>query len=290
VPIPTTSGFSSMLQIIGEVENQGFEFSADARIIDRNLKWNVNVNLSKNRNEVVELYGEVERIRLSESQGIASFLIVGEPVNSVWARESKGIIKSQADLDAYSEIRSTAQLGEEMYADNEPDGRINSDDYINIGTTEPDFFYGISTTVQYKGLTLDVYGQGAAGIASKSTDYLLYGENQIQNRNYIPSKYAYDRMWSDSNTGGEFPRAGAREVYLSDRTNGNRNYFIIKNIRLSYNLDAVLTGTNFIKGITVYGNLQNYVSFSNFRGYNPENGDIKYPLAKAVIFGINANF
>ena len=291
VPIPTTSGFSSMLQNIGEVENAGFEFSADARLIDSEFKWNIGFNLSKNKNLVIELYGDVDRIRVSESQGIAEFLIVGEPVNSVWARESKGIIKTQQQLDSYSHIRSNAQLGEEMYADNEADSSINSDDYINIGTTEPDFFYGISTSLHYKGFTLDIYAQGAAGIASRATDYLIYGDNQIQNRNYIPSKYAYDHMWSENNTNGDFPRAGAQEVYLSDRTNGNRSYFIIKNIRLSYNLkSSILNNSNWVKDITVFANLQNFVSYSNFRGYNPENGDIEYPLAKAAIIGINANF
>jgi TonB-linked SusC/RagA family outer membrane protein len=291
VPIPTTSGFSSMLQNIGEVENKGIEFSVDSRVIDREVKWNINFNITRNKNQIVKLYGDVDRIEVGENQGIAEILVVGEPVNSVWARESKGIIKTQDQLEDYLYIRPTAQLGEEMYADNEVDSSINRDDYINIGTTEPDFYFGISTSVQYKGLTLSIYTQGAKGIASKATDYLLYGENQIQNRNYIPSKYAYDRMWSDANPGGSFPRAGAREVFLSDRTNGNRNYFIIKNIKLSYNLKhSLLNDSKWVKGITIYGNLQNYFCFSNFRGYNPENGDIDYPLAKAVIFGVNAKF
>jgi len=291
VPIPTTSGFSSMLQNIGEVENQGFEFSANARVIDRELKWDVNVNLSKNKNQVVELYGDVEEINLGEEQGVAQFLNVGDPISGVWARESAGIITTQEQLDAYQEIRSTAQLGEEMYADNTPDNSINSDDYILIGTTDPNFFYGLSTTLEYKNIKLNVYGQGATNIATTATDYLIYGENQIQNRNYIPSKYAYDRMWSESNPNGIFPRAGAREIYPSDRTNGGRNYFIIKNIRLSYNLKStLLRDADWVKDFNVFTNVQNFVSFSNFRGYNPENGNVNYPLAKALIFGINVNF
>ncbi len=291
VPIPTTSGFKSMLQNIGEVENQGFEFSANARVIDSEIKWDVNVNLSKNVNKVVELYGDVEKIRVGETQGIAEFLIVGEPVNGLWARESAGIITTQEQLNAYQAIRSTAQLGEEMYADNTPDNKINSDDYILIGSTEPDLFYGISTSLKYKNISLNVYGQGATGIATDDTGYLIYGENQIQNRNYIPSKYAYERMWSESNPNGTFPRAGAREVALSDRTNGNRNYFIIKNIKLSYDIKpALLSDAKWVKDFTVFVNAQNYFAISNFRGYNPENGDVEYPLAKALILGINVNF
>jgi hypothetical protein len=47
---------------------------------------------------------------------------------------------------------------------------------------------------------------------------------------------------------------------------------------------------NWIKQLTVYVNAQNYISFANHRGYNPENGDTTYPWAKTLIFGINAKF
>ena len=86
------------------------------------------------------------------------------------------------------------------------------------------------------------YGQGATGIASNDDDnYMIYGENQIQNRNYLPTKYAYDRMWSESNINGSFPRAGAQEIYLSDRTNGNWKYFVVKNIKLGYDFSNLIT-------------------------------------------------
>jgi hypothetical protein len=293
VPIPTTSGYKSMLQNIGEVENKGMELSVNTRIIDREFKWDVNINMSVNKNQVIELYGGIDTINLGVvKQGeIESFLIVGEPVTGVWTRESDGIITTQAQLEAYSSIRSDAQLGEEMYVDKNGDGIINSKDYKMIGTTEPSIFYGISTRLQYKNIALDIYGHGATKTASKySGNYLVFGENQIQNRNYIPSKYAYDRMWSESNPDGTFPRAGAREVYFSDRTHGDKRYFIIKNIKLSYDIKPNMVNMNWFNNITVYVNAQNYLSFSNFRGYNPENGDVNYPLAKTLIFGINANF
>jgi TonB-linked SusC/RagA family outer membrane protein len=290
VPIPTTSGYSSMLQNIGEVENKGVELSISTRVIDRSFKWDVSLNMSINKNQVVKLYGDVDTISLEDEQGIGSFLIVGQPVTGVWARESAGIITSREQLEAYSSIRPDAQLGEEMYVDRNADGTINSKDYKMIGTTDPNIFYGISTRLQYKNFALDVYGYGATKTASESTgNYLLFGENQVQNRNYIPSKYAYDRMWSTHNPEGVFPRAGAREVYFSDRTHGDRRYFIVKNIKLSYAIRPT-ENINWFNDTTLYVNAQNYFCFSNFRGYNPENGDINYPLAKALIFGIKANF
>ncbi len=294
VPIPTTSGYNSMLKNIGEVKNVGFEFNLHARVVDSELKWDVSANLSTNKNEIVELYGDVEEINLgSSTAGIARYLIVGEPVNSLWARESAGIITTQAELDAYREIRSSAQFGEEMYMDHNDDKTINSEDYINIGSTEPDVFYGISTNLSYLNFTLDIYGQGATGISAQdnnSTGYLSYGENQIQNRNYLPTKYAYDRMWSESNQSGSFPRAGAQEIYLSDRTNGDWKYFVLKNIKLGYDLSSLIDNANWVKELNFYVNAQNYFTSANHRGYNPENGNTNYPFAKTMLFGISAKF
>ncbi|WP_372772580.1 TonB-dependent receptor [Mangrovibacterium sp.] len=292
VPIPTTSGYSSMLENIGEVKNIGLELTAHLRIIDSDLKWDVTTNVSSNKNEVIELYGDVDKINLgSSTAGIARFLIVGEPVNSVWARESAGIIQTDEQLAAYQEIRSSAKMGEEMYADNTPDNKINSDDYVNIGSTEPDFFYGVSTSLSYKKFTMDIYGQGATGIASNEDDnYMLFGEYQIQNRNYLPTNHAYGRMWSPENTKGNFPRAGAQEVYLSDRTNGDWKYFIVKNIKVSYDFSSLIKNANWIKELNFYVNAQNYFNFANHRGYNPENGSVNFPYAKTMIFGVRAKF
>jgi TonB-dependent starch-binding outer membrane protein SusC len=311
VPIPSTSGFSSILDNIGEVKNNGLELSVSSRILDRGFKLSVGANISTNTNKISSLYGGVQKILLGTSaNGYARFLEVGKPVNSIYTRQSGGIIRTQEQLDAYRKIRATANLGEEMYVDVTGNGSIGTDDYICIGSPEPKFFYGLSANMSYKHFSLDIYGQGAhdyasvagidnsafgntsvsIGYASATDSYLMYGENQILNQNYQPSKYAYDRMWSESNPNGTFPRAGAKDVYFSDRTSAHWSYFIMKNIKLGYDFSSTIKSVNWIKELTVYVNAQNYLSSANHRGYNPENGDTTYPWAKTMIFGINAKF
>jgi hypothetical protein len=293
------------------VKNNGLELSVSSRILDRDFKLSVGANISTNTNKIASLYGGVQKILLGTSaNGYARFLEVGKPVNSIYTRQSAGIIRTQEQLDAYRKIRSTANLGEEMYVDVTGNGSIGTDDYICIGSPEPKFFYGLSANMSYKHFSLDLYGQGAhdyasvagidnsafgstsvsIGYASATDSYLMYGENQILNQNYQPSKYAYDRMWSESNPNGTFPRAGAKDVYFSDRTSAHWSYFIMKNIKLGYDFSSSIKNVNWIKELTVYVNAQNYLSSANHRGYNPENGDTTYPWAKTMIFGINAKF
>ena len=159
-----------------------------------------------------------------------------------------------------------------------------------IGSTEPSFYYGLNTNLSFKRFTVEVYGQGATNLATTSTGYEIIGNYQIQNRNYLPSQYSYDRMWRESNPGGSRPKAGAKDVHFSDQTNGNRDHFLIRNIRLGYSFNPHWFGMVAIKGLKAYVNAQNYFTFTNFQGYNPENGNVAYPYAKSLLFGLDVNF
>lgn len=315
VPIPSTSGFSSVLQNIGEVKNSGFEIGIDARVIDTEFKWDIATNFSYNKNKITKLYGDIESINVNESSsGLWQQLKIGYAVNGLWARESNGIIRTEEQLSAYQKIIPGAQLGDEMYIDKNNDNIINTKDYVYLGSVEPKYTYGISMNFEYKKFTLNIHGQGAFNYASIAggddnkfnnsgtgssvsigysnlSNYLLYGENQILSNKYPPSQYAYNRMWHPTkNPNGTFPRAGANNVWFSDRTNANWNYFILRNIKLNYDFSSLIKREG-IKNLNMYVNLQNFLSITpKHRGYNPENGDISHPWAKMVIIGINAKF
>lgn len=312
VPIPTTSGYSSMLENIGEVKNHGLEISIHSKIIDsKNFKWDISGNISKNDNEISKLYGDVTEINLgTSSNGLAKYLKIGDPVTAIYGRESGGIITTEEQLEKARLYNPSANYGEELYIDKDNSNSINSDDFVYIGSTVPEFYYGLSSSMEYKNFRLDLYGQGAHNYASMTSmeqsnfgdyaigyssstgglsGYYIYGENQLQDRIYMPTQYAYDRMWREGvNENGSFPRPGARGVYASKRTNGDWNYFLLKNVKLSYQFDRSIV--KWANNLTLYVNLQNFANKANHRGYNPENGDDSYAWAKTVIFGINAKF
>ena len=66
VPIPSTSGFSTMLSNIGIVSNKGVEIALSGRIVEtKDFKLDATVNISKNKNEIKELYN-LSLIHISE--------------------------------------------------------------------------------------------------------------------------------------------------------------------------------------------------------------------------------
>lgn len=314
VPIPSTSGYSSILSNIGKVTNKGWEFSIGGNIMqNKDFNLYASVNVTYNQNKIKELYGGVDEVAVRyEAGGLARVLKVGNSVDAIYARHSLGIIKTQEQLDEYKKkvpnTAANAQLGDEMYEDIDGDGSISSNDYVCLGSVQPKYFYGLNLSMEYKGFGLSVYGQGGHKYASIAgaedyyannsawamsyanlTSYLLYGENQISNNVYIPTQYAYEHMWSPENPNGNYPTAGAHDVYLSDRTNANWKYFILRNIQFNYDL-APLLNIKSVKSLKVNLNFQNFVTFANHRGYNPINGDTSNPWTKSIILGINAKF
>lgn len=314
VPIPSTSGYSRILSNIGKVTNKGWELSVGGTIIqNKDFNLYASANITYNQNKIKELYGGVDEVSVRyEAGGLARILKVGKSVDAVYARHSLGIIKTQEQLEEYKKkvpnTAANAQLGDEMYEDINKDGSISSDDYICLGSVQPKYFYGLNIGMEYKGFGISIYGQGGHKYASITgaedyytnnsawamsyanlTSYLLYGENQISNNVHIPTQYAYKHMWSPENPDGDYPTAGAHDVYLSDRTNSNWKYFILKNIQVNYDL-APLLKIKSVKSLKVNLNFQNFVTFANHRGYNPINGDTSNPWAKSIILGINAKF
>lgn len=290
VPIPSTSGYSSILSNIGKVTNKGWEFSIGGNIMqNKDFNLYASVNVTYNQNKIKELYGGVDEVAVRyEAGGLARVLKVGNSVDAIYARHSLGIIKTQEQLDEYKKkvpnTAANAQLGDEMYEDIDGDGSISSNDYVCLGSVQPKYFYGLNLSMEYKGFGLSVYGQGGHKYASIAgaedyyannsawamsyanlTSYLLYGENQISNNVYIPTQYAYEHMWSPENPNGNYPTAGAHDVYLSDRTNANWKYFILRNIQFNYDL-APLLNIKSVKSLKVNLNFQNFVTF----GSNPE--------------------
>ena len=199
-------------------------------------------------------------------------------------------------------------IGSEMYQDVNEDGKLSIDDAQCVGSIEPKYFYGFNLGVQYKDFKLQVYGQGAFKYASmagsedfynngskwavayqNTGNYSLWVDNNVKNQLGVPSVDGYADMWSTSNPGGSAPAIGAKGVVLSDRTNADWSYFILKNIQMSYDFTK-LVNSKYIKGLLFNVNLQNFFTSANHIGYNPENGDVSNPYGKTVMFGLNVKF
>ena len=180
VKIPPTTGYREMLQNLGEVENQGFEFNIVYNAIGtKNTNWSIFFNGGVNKNKLLSL-GERDFITgpVVMSTPMNRFM-VGQPLGVFWGLKSKGIFKDWDQVMNSPEgaaQRNTTPgniIFENRYVDMikdadgnlvpSPDQVINEKDYTIIGDPNPDFVFGFGTDFSYKNFDMSILFSGQIG-------------------------------------------------------------------------------------------------------------------------------
>ena len=93
-PIPSASGFESILANIGSVSNRGIDFLISSKNIEtQKYSWNTSLSVNYNKNRIEALGENNEDIFPGPGfvDGSQTILRVGEPVSSFWGLERLGI-------------------------------------------------------------------------------------------------------------------------------------------------------------------------------------------------------
>ncbi|NKI25986.1 SusC/RagA family TonB-linked outer membrane protein [Arenibacter sp. 6A1] len=138
VPVSTATGYTEKVLNAGEIENKGLEVSLMGMPVKTDdFRWNVNLNWTRNRNEVISLEEGIENLQLGSFQGgVTINATVGEP---------------------YGVIQGT----DYTYLNGEPVVNAANGEYVKtsssnnvIGDSNPDWLMGISNSFNYKNLSL----------------------------------------------------------------------------------------------------------------------------------------
>lgn len=304
VGVPTNSGFSTMLQNIGKVKNQGIELALNADIIDReDFKWTTAFNITFNKNKVLALDNRLEfrtgsDATLSNTALTPILLRVGEPLSNFYGYKMEGIFQSEAEVA--SSAQPNAKPGDIRYADINPDGVINDDDRTIIGNANPTSFGGFNNTINYKGFDLNVFIQGVFG--NEILNYGIFDQLNMTGGNNLSTR-ALDR-WTPENPSNTIPRANAAggSRILSSFQVEDGSYIRFRTITLGYTFPKTWFRALSISQLRVYASGQNLFTITDYTGYDPEvnrfgNSSISqgidyggYPSAKTFLFGLNLKF
>jgi len=306
VYVPLITGFNTSLQNIGEVENNGWEFTLNTRNFVGDFSWTTDFNISRFRNKVVKLGPEGAPI-ISTSH----ITQIGQPMGMFYGYKLDGVFMNQQELEkgpiygigTVSETRVGDLRFEDISGpDGEPDGLINTYDKQIIGSPYPDFYYGMTNTFSYKNLSLVVTLQGSYGNeVFMVNDYLYYTRARYKqlavNRNYWKSEEEPGDGWNPRPNNS--PTGGNRE--RSNRHIDTGTYLKVNNINLGYTFNEQMARKLYLSSLRVYLNANNPFMFTKFRLYNPEVSNSSnplepgifnsnYPVAKSLSVGLSATF
>jgi TonB-linked SusC/RagA family outer membrane protein len=137
VPYSNATGYSSQYINAGSIQNKGIEIQLNGSpISNKNFQWEVFVNWSKNKNEVISLAPGIDNLQLGSFQGgVTINAQVGQPV---------GIIKG-TDFTYLNGQKVVGTNGRNV---------INSDVNTNIGDINPDWIGGIRNKFTYKNISI----------------------------------------------------------------------------------------------------------------------------------------
>jgi TonB-linked SusC/RagA family outer membrane protein len=307
VDLPRFSGYANQLQNIGSVQNRGVELGLGTLNVRRgNLTWRSTLNLSANRNKVLDLGGQ-QYIRPGTSRygwfidGNESFIVeVGQPLGSIYGYQVTGLWQ-QGDVCTLTPIKGERNPdctpGEYKITDVNGDGVIDGKDRTLLGSTEPKFFGGFGNNVSWGPLTLDVFFNFSYG-------------NKVANVNNVFSELATGFMneraevlnrWTPQHTNTDIPRANnarPRRMYSTFVEDGS--YLRLQTITLGYQLPLNLVpGT---RAARLYLTGQNLLVLTGYSGFDPEvnsiGGDSRfrgvdagaYPRARVVNVGMTVSF
>ncbi len=298
-PAPVISGTNSVLKNIGKIENSGLEFDLGWKDQIGDFSYSINGNLSTLHNEVIESpYGD------GRAQGGGAFLTnvtYFEKGHPIWYLRTY-IVDHIDETTGQPIYKTAAELGTD-------DGRAP------VGSSIPDITYGFTVTADYKNFDVRVFGTGVSG------NELLFGVVRTDLPRANLPKFLIEDHWSATNTDGTKPSPlafaqGAGQYAQSDHLIFDASYFKIKEIQLGYMLPTELTSKIKISSLRIYASLENFFTFTNYPGIDPEsmggtssgeavtlpNGTelrlgggmgvdrLQYPSMKQVVFGVNVSF
>ncbi len=291
--IPGISGFSSVTDNIGKVENRGFEFDIRGAIISRpDFSWTSSFNISFIRNKVLEL--EVDEQVLSDSHILAE----GHPIGTFFLIDQEGV---------------DPQTGNMRWIDLNNDGVIDSGDRQIVGNAQPDFFGGWSNSFAYRGFDLNAlfqftYGNQIFNHSRASYENLGWSRIGIPGIFPLPDgnnhRLAQDR-WMEPGDVTDIPRASLTNVNwreYSSRWLEDGSYLRLKSVTLGYNFSPDITRRIGMNSLRLYVQGTNLLTFTSYTGLDPEvNQNARNPLVagsdfgthpqlRTVSFGINLEF
>ena len=308
LPAPAVHGTTSLPKVnSAQVSNQGFELTLTWNDRIGNVNYGINANATYVKNNVDKFKGK-DKAGMSISG--ANLIWEGHPINSQYLLKVDRIIQTDEDLALVQKMidnapvvngkkanpfaaYGTPEKGDLLYQDVNGDGVIDADDRTIVSDgPNPKWMLGLNLTAEWKGIDFGMLLQASLG-AKRYWQSTAYNTPTVR-YGYQLNKEVCDGRWYEGRTDATYPRLlfyqnninqQASDFYLQDLA-----YLKIRNIQLGYTLPQKWTRACQIDKVRIYGSLENFFTFTKFKGFDPEVSGMAYPTMRQAVIGLNVAF
>ena len=278
-------GVSRVTNNAGNVLNTGFEAELGWKDAIGDFRYGINANFSYLKNRVTYLLPTLPRLLQSPASGSNypnnTVFEVGQPIWYI-----RGYIYDGINEDGTPNLRDVNE-----------DGQVSDADMTYIGKGLPDYTYGITLNFEWKGLDFIVFGSGQGGCEILNTLYRPGYHNSL--------RYYYLNSKTAANPNGKFPEpakvSGDMNFWGSTAGVFDGSFFKIRQIQLGYTIPQAWTKKILINQLRMFVSLDDYFTFTNYPGMDPETAtsgsasgrgvDVgAYPSMRKLMLGVNVSF
>jgi TonB-linked SusC/RagA family outer membrane protein len=304
--LPTSSGYSSQYQNIGSTSNKGVEEQLSVFAVQhKNFTWNINFNISFNKNVITDI-GGLPPIPVSSGAlgtSTSDYIIQkGAPVGAMYGYLSDGMYQI-SDFD-YNTATQTYTLKKGVANDvaltginPQPglmklkglngDSALSAADRTIIGNAQPKFFGGINQQFVWKNFDASVFINFSYGNKIFNANRIEYASGYTPGANLLS---VFDHRWRSVDDNGNLvtdPTALAalnkNATIWQPSVTGSANAFLpiswavedgsfirLNNVSIGYTVQSNLLRRAKITRLRVYVTGNNLYVWTHYSGYDPE--------------------
>ncbi|MBW7890620.1 MAG: SusC/RagA family TonB-linked outer membrane protein [Chitinophagaceae bacterium] len=258
LPAPSGSGYTFYYINAGKITNKGFELTLNGQVLKNSgLQWNTAVNISQNKNKIVELIADNPDYQVGgDDEGFASIIRAGGSFNDLWIYKFNRNESGQIILD-----------------DNGVPTKAPTQ--VKVGNVNPDLLLGWNNNFTLNNFFLNVLVNGKfGGVAFSKTEAFLdsYGVSKRTAEARSGSTIPIDAIQGTTKVTSINPvdyysaigdRNKIMEPYVFSRTNVRLAQFV-----LGYNFRT--SPSAFVKNFSVSLVGRNLFFFYKKAPYDPE--------------------
>lgn len=321
VPLPPSVGLpnssnNSILKNVGKMYNTGLEFTLNGSPIKTDkFEWNSSINLTTNKNEVIELADGVPSIIVGANDGF-TITLPGYSAGMIYAVRTAGVeassgrrifINNEGKKVLYQHVVGAGQGPSQFqwsYEDNTRAPAITpAADAVIYKQSAPKIFGGLSNVFNYKGFELNVL------VTYQLGGFMMNGtQATMRDNRFWNSSVDMLRRWQSPGQVTDI----AKIVNGDNVSNGNTipldinvsstDYLRLKSASLSYNVPSKFLNKFKLSNTKVFMSAQNLLLLTKYTGLDPEvtsnaNSAISQgidknqsPNARTIVFGLNFGF
>ena len=271
--IAPTTGYSSLLDNFGSLENNGFEIVlGGSPIAKKDLQWDATLIYNHNRNKVLEVGPALTLI--STTTGAPVALLEGYPIGvfygTFFAVDAGGaLVKNTSGIP---QIEKGIQNSAVSYTPQRGVNGLPTGTTLRkvIGDPNPDYTATLTNDLTYKRFGLHIQLDAVQGVDVFNADFRTrqgVGNGKVAEQEDL----------------GQIPRGYILGVYQIEQWRVDDGSFVkLREVSLSYSLGKF----KFFKDLVVSVSGRNLISWDNYKGYDPEvNSGGQSTLLRGIDFG-----